>query len=606
MEPNARAKETGQRPILYRPDPDNRTTADLIKACNAIEPYTVGDHAMAYVESILFILQKISSMHLIRARFITVPNDSTLPQGGRRPTTTLEDISSDEAFTDRAPQTPLPNRLRAAATSTIRPIDENREDELTRTDDDDSRSDAGTTTTADEANLSEQLLPARTGASDSENKHSELDNAEARIRVLEGMLRRSQTPQQSTTSAVNAGLTTPRSPGPLVGQRTTALPAPDSLSADAKTSFGFADSTVSGGILTNLIGRYLLFFDVEYQCIESEAWRYRRLNLFELITKGMAKHSYLFKSLTVGDLQGLLEVIMQFGKRGKDELKFESQRKLLNLKKTSAFAPFLAVFDARVADYESFTGRMSADTLLTQLRLSLVDHPNYVEEIRQIIRQNRDIDYATLRSELTIFAIGINDMDRKERPDYDRSDRNKLKNNRQHVHVVETLSPCYAWRRSGTCQRPDCPYGHDDKDKPVSHQPANKERRQANFVESDPTCYAWRRSGTCSRHDCPFEHEESQRGNNHPKNNRQPDRNNRKEQRLRRNNASVNVSATQQGAGEATTGATAGRETGPMLEPLAVCYKYETDGICNRPNCRFAHNNSKGTRVNYVSRSGHC
>ena len=167
----------GQRPILYRPDPDNRTTADLIKACNAIEPYTVGDHAMAYVESILFILQKISSMHLIRARFITVPNDSTLPQGGRRPTTTLEDISSDEAFTDRAPQTPLPSRLHAAATSTIRPIDENREDELTRTDDDDSRSDAGTTTTADEANPSEQLLPARTGASDSENKHQELDNA---------------------------------------------------------------------------------------------------------------------------------------------------------------------------------------------------------------------------------------------------------------------------------------------------------------------------------------------------------------------------------------------------------------------------------------------
>jgi hypothetical protein len=599
MEPNARAKETGQRPIQYRPDPDNRTTADLIKACNAIEPaYTVGDHAMTYVESILFIMQKTSSMHLIRAKFTTVPNDSTLPQGGRRSTTTLEDTFPDGAY-DHAPQTPLPSRLRAATTSTVRSIDEDPEGEPPRTGNDLSRSDADTTTTADEDHPSEQLRPTRTGANDSEGKMmQELNVAESRIRVLEGMLRRSQNLQQPTTNTANIGLTTPRSPGPLVNQRTTAVATPNLLSDGAKTSFGFADSTVSGGILTNLIGKYLLFYDAEYQCIESEGWRYRRLNLFELITKGMAKHSYLFKSLTVGDLQGLLEVIMQFGKRGKDELKFESQRKLLNLKKTSAFAPFLAVFDARVADYESFAGKMSADSLLTQLRLSLVDHPHYVEETRQIIRQNRDIDYATLRSELTIFAIGINDMHRKERPDYDRPDRNK--NNRQHVNVVETLSPCYAWRRNGSCQRPDCPYGHEDKDRPATNQPPNKNHKQVHLVETDPTCYAWKRSGTCSRPDCPFEHEESQRGNNHPKANRQPGQSNRKVQR-QRNNASVNVSttrprSTQQGNHETKID----RETGPMLESLSACYKYETEGTCNRPNCRFAHNNSKGVRVNLV------
>jgi hypothetical protein len=554
MSLSAGAKTAGTKQDV---EPDRHVTAEIAKR-NPLHAYAVGDHDGRYAAQVLHVLQTTGSMKMVKDPYRTVANtlssignydqeshlDKT--QVGREPT---GGITIDDFIGASTP-----------ATKSVRFSDRRSEPTSTPTSTLASSSEEPNSTTQAEATLSSPTTPKSISLED------------------EGKTGPSDLPIEAQELPKFGGFASaapPGTPGPNVARPTDV--------SQISTEYGYANDTVANTLAAGILSHYPDFFEIKNQKIESDGWRQRRLALYEYFADGMAKHEYLIKGLPHGDIRGLIEIVLKHGKRGRAELKIKSKRNFLNLRKNSSFAQFLALFDACVADLQIYCGKMDDDDLVTHFRLCLEQAPRYMEEIRLLTR-DRDLDYLTLRSELTIFAIATGDIDSQS--------------SRTHFRAQDSNS------RPGGPGARNRSQGRDrmqDKHRLPAYQ--RRDGYHVNAVDTDDficneedICYMWKRNGSCTREACPFQHPVSRRGDTSRSSSRSsPGQSGNRASRGRGGDRSRGPSSSGRGS---SRGGGAPRPTQGPSSGTAICFRYEDEGKCDRPNCRFAHINASGARVN--------
>jgi len=380
----------------------------------------------------------------------------------------------------------------------------------------------------------------------------------------------SSQPRSSLTS--RSQLATPRTSGlstPFMREGTSAYQPLGPLSApgtSVASRYGFADEEVTSTLWSGLLTNFPLYLDSEFNCMESDNDRKCRLALWEYFEAGFKNFKYLIKNLPKGDIRGLLEIVLRHGKRALAELSHTSDRKLKNLKKTGAFGPYLASLDERVADFESYGRKLSDSELITQLRFGVEDSPKYVEEIRSLVRLDKNISFANLRSELSIFATSIRDMD------------DHYRHSRHAVHVVDYIEACRKWAQ-GECTRIDCPYTHLEQARGTADSSSRRKppHGRAPNVNS--------RRGRAAAGNRASAHYTSPRGGARGGNSRAPRQ------------------PTRDGGRQAHFEDEGKYEHLPS--DRGICFRFEQDGKCDYPQCKFRHVDAKGAQLNYAGARPH-
>jgi hypothetical protein len=217
------------------------------------------------------------------------------------------------------------------------------------------------------------------------------------------------------------------------------------------TSYGHANSSVSDLLLKGLLNKYPYFFDVEADQLESPAWRKVRLASWDKITASLPRH--MVTPYYVGDLKGIMDLVLKHGKLSIVELRFKARANLQNFRKQTCFGLFLAKLGALTSDFETHSRPSTDEESMTQLRFCLVDSQNYLDEMRTECRLQPSITYPEMLQRLTIFAVHIHDMD----PPARRPPRPFVNN----VDIPqEEKKVCWNMRDRGECKRENCPFDH--------------------------------------------------------------------------------------------------------------------------------------------------